>query len=95
MQKYLRVRIDKDIKMVQHVKKTAENVDRTTRALARNMSHEDIPSIGKRRTLMVVIHSVLMYPAQTKDQKIQDVNGKVLKEGATSENKHIGVGKNK
>ena len=94
MHKYLGVRIDKDVKMVQHVKTTAENVDRTTRVLARNMSHQDIPSIGKRRTLMVLIHFILMYAAQKKDQKIQDVNGKVSKEGATSENKHIGEGKN-
>ena len=43
--KYLGVWIDKDLRMTQHVKKTVEKVDRTTRVL-------DIPSSGKMRTLV-------------------------------------------
>ena len=49
---YLGVWIDKDLKMMQNVKKTA-----------RIMPNQDIPSSGKRRILVGVVHSVLMYEA--------------------------------
>ena len=47
--------------MVQHVKKTAEKVDRTIKVLARIIPNQDIFSSGKRRILVGVVHSVLMY----------------------------------
>ena len=47
--------------MVQHVKKTAEKVDRTIKVLARIIPNQDILSSGKRRILVGVVHSVLMY----------------------------------
>jgi hypothetical protein len=59
--RYLGVMIDKDLKMTEHIKKTAERVDKTIATLTRIMPSEGGPSSEKRKILASVAESIILY----------------------------------
>jgi hypothetical protein len=59
--RYLGVMIDKDLKMTEHIKKTAERADKTIATLTRIMPSEGGPSSEKRKILASVAESIILY----------------------------------
>lgn len=62
--RYLGVMLDSKINFGEHIKRTADKAAKTTAALSRLMANMGGPRPCKRRVLMSVVHSTLLYGAE-------------------------------
>lgn len=61
--KYLGVMMDKDMRMVEHIKANTEKSERAAMALSRLMPNIGGPKASKRRTMSTVVYSIMLYAA--------------------------------
>lgn len=61
--KYLGVTFDRNMKLKAHLTKVAQKVEKTARSLGGLMPNLSVPSASRRKILMIVVYSAVLYAA--------------------------------